>query len=186
MDDAPEKQAPALAKMAKERFARLYDSEMPRVYRYVSYLVGSSEEAEELTADTFSRALQIWPQVAALPDCPRAWLFALARNRLTAYLYQEQHRPPAPLEQRFDPGEGALSPEQRDATREAVAGLLARLDGLPEGDRNVLALRFGGGLSQRELGEVLGGGEAAAAEALLEAIRRLHESYKEKDDERSK
>ena len=158
-------------------FARLYDNEMPRVFRYVSYHVGSREEAEDLTADVFHQALRHWPQVHGELNSPRAWLLTLAHHRVADHHRRHNGRNSAPLDQRFDLASDQPGPEALAIRRDEVATLLARLAQLPERDRAVLTLRFAGELGHREIGEVLGMSEGASAVALLRALRRLREVY---------
>ncbi|MBN1953649.1 MAG: sigma-70 family RNA polymerase sigma factor [Anaerolineae bacterium] len=166
-------------------FARLYDREMPRIYRYLCYRVGSRVEAEDLTADVFQRALRRWPLVASQLESPRAWLFTIAANRLTDY-YRQGTRPgasPVSLDERFDLAANQPDPETEAIRREEAETLLANLQRMSERDRAVLTLRFAGGLGHREIGQVLDISEGASAVALLRALRRLREMYEEEQDD---
>jgi len=166
-------------------FARLYDREMPRIYRYLCYRVGSRVEAEDLTADVFQRALRRWPQVASDIESPRAWLFTIASNRLTDY-YRRSARSnvsSTPVDERFDLASPQPDPEAEAIRQEEAATLLANLKQMSERDRNVLTLRFAGELGHREIGQVLGISEGASAVALLRALRRLRKMYEEEQDD---
>ena len=183
MEDVPRDQARSGVDSATELFARLYDAEMPRVYRYLCYRVGSRIEAEDLTADVFQRALRHWPRVYSQLESPRAWLFTVASNRLADYYRQRHARPAASLDGRFDLASGQSDPEAEAVRREEVATLLSNLRQVSERDRTVLTLRFAGGLDHREIGQVLGISEGASAVALLRALRRLREVYEEEQDD---
>lgn len=174
MDDSARDQAEPGSDPAAA-FARLYDNEMPRVYRYLSYHVSSREEAEDLTADVFQQALRHWSRVSSELNSPRAWLMTLATHRLSDHF--RRRRPASPLDDRFDLPADQPDPEATALQREEVATLLARLAGLPERDRTVLTLRFAADLGHREIGEVLGISEGASAVALLRALRRLRATY---------
>ena len=160
----------------RTEFTRFYDSEMPRVYRYICYHVGSRQEAERVTTEALGLAWRRWPQ-AAQQASPRAWLFALANSCLADHQRQERALPSPVLDGRFDlPGEGP-GLEAAAGHRQEVAALLARLHQLPERDRILLTLHFAGGLNHRETGAVLSIGEDASAVALLHALRRLRQMY---------
>jgi len=182
MEDLPQKRPGVSSDSANELFARLYDSEMPRVYRYLCYRVNSRTEAEDLTADVFQRALRQWPQVFATLKSPRAWLFTVATNRLTDYYRRWQSGPSASLDGCFDLASDQPDPETEAVRREEVTILLSNLQQLSERDRAVLTLRFAGDLDHREIGQVLGISEGASAVALLRALRRLRELYEEEQD----
>lgn len=161
----------------RESFARLYDEEMPRIYRYIRYRVRSVEIAEDLTADTFHRALRHWPRMRQRLRSPRAWLLTIATNRLTDYYRRSGARPTASLGDRPEIATPQVGPEERTIRREEVAVLLNHLSQLSERDQSVLTLRFAGDLSHREIGEILGISEGASAVALLRALRRLRRAY---------
>lgn len=167
----------------REQFARLYDREMPRIYRYLCYRVGSRVEAEDLTADVFQRALRQWPQVGYRIESPRAWLFTIATNRLIDYYRQKAPDVLQSIDERFDLASPQPDPEAEAVRREEAAALLARLQRLSERDRAVLTLRFAGELDHREIGQTLGISEGASAVALLRALRRLRGLYEEDRDE---
>ena len=157
-------------------FARFYDSEMPRVYRYICYHVGSRQEAEGVTTEALGLAWRRWPQ-ASKQASPRAWLFTLANSCLAEHQRHERAQPAAVLDGRFDlPGE-APGLEAAAGHRQEVAALLARLHQLPERDRILLILHFAGGLDHRETGAVLSIGEDTSTVALLDALRRLRQLY---------
>lgn len=184
MDDIQHSPARLGGDTARELFARLYDSEMPRIYRYLCCRVGSRVEAEDLTADVFQRALRQWPQVAHKLESPRAWLFTIATNRLTDY-YRQGARPAVlhPVDERFELASNQPDPEAEAVRREETTTLLARLQRMSERDRAVLTLRFAGELDHREIGRALGISEGASAVALLRALRRLRELYEEEQDD---
>jgi RNA polymerase sigma-70 factor (ECF subfamily) len=67
-------------------FAAIYGHYFPRVYNYVRYRVGDAVAADDITAQTFERALvgigRYRPERAPFA----AWLFAIARNAVTDHL----------------------------------------------------------------------------------------------------
>lgn len=165
-----------------EDFARLYDAEMPRIYRYICYRVRTREEAEDLTADVFCRALRHWPRVRGELRSPRAWLFTLAGHCLVDYYRRVRGRVETSIDDRFGLGDDLAGPEEASIRRQEMQTLLSSLDALPERDRTVLVLRFVGDLSHEEIGEILGISAGASAVALLRALRRLRRLYQEADD----
>ena len=67
----------------------------------------------------------------------------------------------------------APSPEERVIRQEEVGRLLTALAELPEGDRQLVSLRYGSGLSTAEVSEVLGIREPAVRTRLWRALGRL-------------
>ncbi|MBN1485110.1 MAG: hypothetical protein JXA37_10335 [Chloroflexia bacterium] len=141
-------------------FARLYEAELPRLYRYIRCRVATNEEAEGLTADVLQQAQRRWERLGRSlqrqRSSTRSWLFALATDYLAG-------RETGPAREAAAPASG-----DEDAW-------MARLAQLPERDRIVLALRFGAELDDREIGQVLKADETASRVALLRALRQLCE-----------
>ena len=161
-------------------FNRLYETEMPRVFRYICYLVDSGERARDLTADVFQEAVLDWPRVRRQLHSPRAWLFSLAVQRLSAHL-QGQAIPPEP-ERELVPAPAADAEESAFERPAELDLLFANLSRLSEQERTILALHFAGELGHREIGQVLGLDEKEAAIALLRSLRRLRQVYGGGDD----
>ncbi len=123
--------------------------------------------AEEVVAVAFERALRRTRRFDPSRGTPRGWLFGIARNAALDELRRGRRRAALPAEPET-PEEGDLA---EDAARRAT--VRAALAGLEPRDREVVALRFHGGLSQAELAQVLGVTETAAATRLHRAVTRL-------------
>lgn len=163
----------ALARAAardREAFATLYRRHVADVYRYCYRRLGTRERAEDATAAAFERALA---GIATYRRGPfRAWLFTIARNT-TVDAYRRTPRD-LPLPESLDVADGAPTPEEVAAAREDatwVRGLLAQLTG---DQREVVELRLAG-LSDQEIGRVLGKRHGAIRTIQHRALKRLRQ-----------
>ena len=75
-------------------FGETYEEELPRVYGYVAYQVASQEEAEDLTQQTFERALAHWGEFDDRRATITTWLLAIARNLVVDHYRARSRRPP--------------------------------------------------------------------------------------------
>lgn len=135
-----------------------------RVYAYVAYRVGDGPDAEDLTSETFERALRYRKSYDSSKGEPIAWLIGIARRCV-------EGRPPT-LEhsaERVDvPSHGDL---EDDAIRRiTVSGAVGRLE---ERDRELVALRYGADLTARQIAELQGVKTNAVEVALHRALGRL-------------
>jgi RNA polymerase sigma-70 factor, ECF subfamily len=161
---------------ATEGFAELYERTFPRVYAYVASLLRDRAVAEDVTAQTFERAYRKRGSYRASRGSMDAWLFGIARNAALDELRKRKRR--ATLE--GDPEDsGARTPEDHAELalrREAVRAALASLDGQ---ERDLIALKFAGGLSNGEIARVLRMSESNVGTRLHRTITKLREACHE-------
>ena len=178
VNDAIAERVPTLADdvRAVESFASLYERTFPRVYAYVASLLHDRVAAEDVTAQAFERAYRKRRGYQARKGTPEAWIFGIARNAALDELRRRKRR--AGLES--DPEDVAATPPEEHADfmlrRETVRGALARLTGQ---ERDLISLKFAGGLSNAELGRVLGMSESNAGTRLHRTITKLREACHE-------
>ena len=149
-------------------FDSAYEENVSAVYGYLAYRVRSAEEAEDLTQETFERALKAWSRFDPRNGEPRTWLLMVARN-----VYVDSRRRGAPP---AGGGSGAVEPSLAIAAEERLGpdpGLASALEELKRHEREAIALRFGGDLTIAELAEMMGTSEASARQILARSLRRL-------------
>jgi RNA polymerase sigma factor (sigma-70 family) len=156
-----------------EGFAELYERTFPRVYAYVASLLRDRAAAEDVTAQAFERAYRKRRSYSAGRGSMDAWVFGIARNAALDELRKRKRR--AKLE--VDPeDEGATAPEDHvdlALRREAVRAALASLSGH---ERDLIALKFAGGLSNGEIARVLRMSESNVGTRLHRTITKLREA----------
>jgi RNA polymerase sigma factor (sigma-70 family) len=135
-----------------------------RVYAYVAYRVGEGAEAEDLTSETFERALRYRGSYDPRRGEPVAWLIGIARRCIEGGRLRPE--PVATAEETADP----LDVEGSTIERLTLTQAVERLD---ERDRELIALRYGSDLSARQIAEVLQLRTNAVEVALHRALARL-------------
>ena len=122
-----------------------------RVYAYVAYRVGNQSDAEDITSETFERALRYRDGFDERKGEPVAWLLGIARNCVYDALLRPRAR-----------AADEVPAAQPDVEAEVV-GKLALME----------ALRYGADLSPREIGRLLDHTRNAVDVALSRARTRL-------------
>jgi RNA polymerase sigma-70 factor, ECF subfamily len=137
-----------------------------RVYAYVAYRIGPGPDAEDVTSETYARALRARDTYDPARGTPVAWLIGIARRCLTGALAV---RPL--LSEPLDAAD-AGDLEERSVRRLTLAAAVASLD---EREQELIALRYGADLSARRIGEILGLRTNAVEVALHRALLRLRD-----------
>jgi RNA polymerase sigma-70 factor, ECF subfamily len=147
-----------------------------RVYAYVAYRIGDGAEAEDVTSETFERALRYRDSYDPRRGEPVSWLIGIARRCIEGARLR-----PEPLEH---PDE---TPDTLDVEAETVERLtLAQaVDRLEERDRELIALRYGSDLSARQIGELLELRTNAVEVALHRALARLRKLLEGEDEQQA-
>lgn len=160
--------------VAAEQLCReWYEAYGRGVYNYLRFHVYSPDAAEDLTAETFLRALRAAGQYDPARASAKTWIYRIAKNALCDYHRQARRRRFVPLGNLRDLACDAPSPEERLLWEEQVRELLEAVAELDGRDREVIGLRYGSGLDAAAAGEVLGISEAAVRTRLWRALKRL-------------
>ena len=158
-------------------FRLLYERHRVAVYRYLRSRLPTDDDAADLTAATFERAIVGLRSYRTRDGVGfRAWLFRIARNQ--AIDAARRRRPTESLDAVVGlAGHATSEPEAAALDGERLAEVRRLVAALPDEQRDAVVLRFAGGLTAREIGAVLGKSEAAAQKTLSRALMRLKEAY---------
>jgi RNA polymerase sigma-70 factor (ECF subfamily) len=136
-----------------------------RVYAYVAYRIGDGPDAEDVTSETFERALRYRTSFDSSRGEPAAWLIGIARRCI------EDARVVRPVPIADPPDAPQAGELAEDAIRRL--DLVAAIAGLGDRDRELIALRYGADLTARQIAELLGLQTNGVEVALHRAVDRL-------------
>jgi RNA polymerase sigma factor (sigma-70 family) len=158
-------------------FEALYRESRDDVYAYVAGLLRDRSAAEEVTSQAFERAWRKRRQLDRKRGTPRAWLFGIARN---AALDELRRR--SKLAHDVGAEAPATDPIANPADAAVDRAVLQRaLDSLTGRERELVALKFFGGLSNAEIANVIRTSETNAGTRLHRVIEKLRRSIDEDD-----
>ncbi|MGH2377080.1 MAG: RNA polymerase sigma factor [Candidatus Limnocylindria bacterium] len=152
-------------------FGVLYDRHFTAVYRYALARASDRMEAEDVTSETFTRALRSLPRYE--PRAPfAAWLIRIARNAIVDRSRRDTRRD---ARERAVARAASVDPEAHALARGEARELRAALERLSDLQRDVLTLRFFADLSTEEICAALGKGPSTIRgiqHRALAALRR--------------
>jgi RNA polymerase sigma-70 factor (ECF subfamily) len=176
-DEAEATRLIALVELARngdsEAFGLLYDHYQGSVYRFLYYRVGSVALAEDLTSETFFRALRSMSSFRWQGKDFGAWLMTIARNLTTDHYKSSRTRLESTTEDMSPHDAATEGPEAAVLASLTNEVLLSALKKLPAEQQECLIMRFLQGLSIAETAKVLGRSDGAIKQLQLRGVRNL-------------
>jgi len=171
----------ARAKEDPEAFGVLYERYVARIYRYLYYRTGNPQDAEDLTARTFYRALKGLPRYRdrGLPFA--AWLYRIAHNAVANWLRDRSRKPVVALDAVGGTASRERGPHEAIEEQEDQERLLRAVRRLPPERQELLILKFVEGLSNAEIGAVMGRTEGAVKSLYHRTLVALRRQLAEED-----
>src|SRR5215475_3063551 len=155
--------------MPSRDFASVYDEQVWFVYGFFAYRLRSRADAEDLTQQTFERALRAWSRYDPAKAGISTWLMTIARNLLVDHLRADRRAVS------LDELETEVGVDDRHSLG-LDAELERALSTLGERERELIALRYGGDLSGPEIAELTGLTLANVQQILSRSLRRMRAS----------
>ncbi|NGY58813.1 sigma-70 family RNA polymerase sigma factor [Lentzea sp. NEAU-D13] len=167
-----------LVKAAQEgdtdAFGVLYDKYVDMVFRYVLFRVGGDRAfAEDVTSETFLRALRSIGSVSYQGRDVGAWFVTIARNIVFDHVKSSRYRLEVTTAELQDNREETSGPEQEVMTEATNAELLRCVSQLGDDQQECIRLRFIEGKSVSEVAELMDRNEGAVKALQHRAVRRL-------------
>ncbi len=162
-------------------FGKLYDSYVDIVFRYVLFRLRDHELAEDVTSETFLRALRRIGSVSYQGRDVGAWFVTIARNLILDHVKSSRYRREITTAEVAEagalpfPGAGRAEsgPEQQVLALATKEELFRCIEALGDDQRECIVLRFLQGLSVAETAEIMNRNEGAVKALQHRAVRRL-------------
>jgi RNA polymerase sigma factor (sigma-70 family) len=159
--------------MRNSEFERLYEDHAQPLFGFLAYRTGDRGLAEEVMSEAFERALKARKKYDPRKASAKTWIYSIALNCLRDHQRRQGaevralDRVGAPTG--FDLTDPGLArAEDRDDLQRALRGL-------SDEEREVVALRYGGELTAKEMAKLLGERETTVEGRLYRALRKLRE-----------
>jgi RNA polymerase sigma-70 factor (ECF subfamily) len=169
-----------------DAFRELYRRYFPRVYAFVAYRVRRAQDAEDVAADVF---MQVVRGLGRFEDRGEgafaAWVFRIAHNQVSQFYRKRRPETDAlSLDDLPDIQAHHFAPDSALLRKEQFAYLSALIADLPPRRRDILLLRFFGGLRNQEIAHLLDLDERTVASHLSRALDDLRRLYQPDEEPR--
>ena len=149
------------AKSDPEAFGLLYEKYVQKIFNYVYYRTGNHHDAEDLTAKTFQRAMKHIARYEQRGVPFSAWLYRIAHNVVANWHRDRSRRKVIALDELALYHQRRQSPEGFVEEDEERRDLLKVIWRLPADRQQLLILKFVEGISNEEIGQIMGRSEGA-------------------------
>jgi RNA polymerase sigma-70 factor (ECF subfamily) len=180
LTDWDEQSQIAAAQQDPRAFGPLYEHYVDRIYSYIYHRVGNVYDAEDLTSRVFFRAMSHVDTYVDKGYPFSAWLYRIAHNLIANWHRDRGRRPTVSLEDMVissRPDEHPESVAQDEDERQLLTGAVAQLE---PARRELLVLKFNEGLSNAEIGQVLGKSEGAIKSLYHRTLLQLRRELSKK------
>lgn len=159
----------------KAAFGQLYDKFAGRIYNYIYYRTGSTQDAEDLTSRVFFRAMRHITNYKDRGVPFSAWLYRIAHNLVANWHRDSSRRQEVELEDGYRASKGDEHPEVALMESEEQNALLGLIRRLPEERQQLLILKFVEHMSNAEIGLVMDRTEGAIKSLYHRTLLSLRE-----------
>jgi len=163
----------ARAKTEPAAFAIIYDHYFSRVYNYIHYRIGDPDASDDVTADTFEKLLANIDRFRPGRGSFATWVFTIARNAVNDHFRRQNHRHWISLDRLFNQDSKEPEPEEIISDEETHKDLLAALTHLCHRDQDLIALKFGAGLTSFQIAKITGLHQNNVNVSVYRAVQRL-------------
>jgi len=151
-------------------FVEVYDIYFDKVNRYLRYRVRNIWDADDLTAQVFTKAFENFHQCRN-HEKAGAWIFRIAHTTYVDYL--RKRREHLPLDEYALLADKREQPEETALADEEIIELKRCMEQLSQEQRDVLLLRYFGDLKYQHIAQVLGKKDSTVKTMGYRALQRL-------------
>lgn len=153
-------------------FETVYRQNFRKLYAFIAYRVGDKSVAEDITSQVFEKALAAFPKYDPERSSISTWLFTIARNSISDHFRDRRKRKHGDLTEADFPSDSG-DPDSEIQTLEVRRELIEAFSGLNAREHEVLALKFGSGMTNREIGGLLNISETNTGTIVYRSLGKL-------------
>ncbi len=154
-------------------FSDIFSSYYKRVYNYVGYRVQEHHIAEDLTSQVFEKIYVKLESYNEEKSPFEVWMFAIARNTINDYYRQLKRRQYLSLDGFKDLISRDVTPENHILKAETSTALRIAVSALKMKERNIIAMKYGADLKNKEIAAILDISESSVGVLLHRSIKKL-------------
>lgn len=164
---------------SEDAWRPIYDEMLPRVFHYFAYRVGDTRIAEDLAATTFEKAWKSRRQFRRERGAVDQWLFGIAQRVLADH---SRRKEVATADLEACSLESDLSVEEVADRNRSFRTLYRLLESQPDRTRELISLKYGAGLNNRQIASLTGLSESSVGTILHRAVKDLRRQWEDQHE----
>lgn len=156
-----------------EAFSLLYEEYIHKIYNYIYYRIGNHHDAEDLTARVFYRALGHIRDFTPKGVPFSAWLYRIAHNLVANWYRDKSRKKEISLEEYFETTSNDYQLEKHLMQAQEDELLLKAIRSMGAERQQLLILKLVEGLSNSEIGLIMGRSEGAIKSLYHRTLKSL-------------
>ncbi len=154
-----------------EAFGFIYDSYLPKIYRFILIKVSNRADAEDLSQRVFMKAWESIPKFEDKKVPFSAWLYRIARNSVIDFYRTKKSS--SELEENLSVGDDRATLDDKILLDQSGERILSAINYLTDDQRDVIVLRFIDDLSYKEIASIMNKNSSALRILQHRAINKL-------------
>ena len=165
----------------RNRLGQIFDDYYDRVYTFLYFRVKNTALTEELASDTFLKVVEKYKTYNPEKGALSTWIFTIAMNQLRSNYRSFKGKEPINLEdiENLSGGADTEACLEANETKTAILRLLNELD---ERQHSIITLKYYGGLSNKEISDIMKISETNVSTMLNRAIKKLRNILEKRDE----
>ncbi len=157
----------------KQTFEEVYDTCYERVFNFVYSKILHREDAEDITAETFIKAMRAYDNYDPSKSSEITWLCTIARNCLVDHVRRSHRDKIIPFDETLD--RGASDPELLRLDEDIQKRVYHIFKKLKPEEREILSMRYMMEMEYNDIGKLLDISPKAAAKRVERLLKKCKE-----------
>lgn len=162
-------------------FAEIYEAQFKRVYNYISYRINNHADVEDLVSKVFSKIIEKYDSFNPKRGALSTWIITIARNTVMDYFRENQKDALVELDSMEPYLSSGKTPDDIVIKNEQNMVLIRALDTLTVRERNLIALKYGAELNNKEIAQVMELSESNIGVIMFRSLKKLR-AYLEREE----
>jgi len=165
----------------RQMFAAIYEAQFKRVYNYISYRINNHMDTEDLVSQVFSKVIEKYDGFDAKRAALSTWIISIARNTVSDYFREKQKNALVELDLMEPYLSSGGIPEDILIKSEQNKALIKALDTLTNRERNLIALKYGAELNNKEIAQVMELTESNVGVIIFRSLQKLRVHFEKEE-----